>query len=46
MALVLASGDSMLSLSLRNNDDTDRIQVEPMQLMDVVGDRVPAAVKR
>ncbi len=47
MALVLAAGDNQLSLSLRNNDDTDRVQVEPVQLGDVVGDRIPAAaVKR
>jgi pilus assembly protein CpaB len=46
MTLVLSNQDSQVFLSLRNNDDTDRVQVDPVQISDIGGDRVPAAVKR
>jgi len=48
LALVLANGESALTLSLRNNDDTERVNTEPVMLVDVLGtaanrlQRVPA----
>jgi pilus assembly protein CpaB len=50
MVLVLAGGDTSLSLALRNNDDTDRTPVATMNYNDVIGldlskTRAPAGTK-
>ncbi|MBY0470118.1 Flp pilus assembly protein CpaB [bacterium] len=37
LALVMANGDNAVSLSLRNNDDTDRVGLGAMNLGDVLG---------
>lgn len=37
LALVLANGDNVLTLSLRNNDDTDRQNIGSTSLTDVLG---------
>jgi len=37
IALVMASGDNMLTLSLRNNDDTERTNLSAQNLGDVLG---------
>ncbi|OFZ72236.1 MAG: Flp pilus assembly protein CpaB [Bdellovibrionales bacterium RIFOXYD1_FULL_44_7] len=37
LALILANGDSSLTLSLRNNDDADRVNVGATTLSDVLG---------
>ncbi len=37
LALVMASGDSALSLSLRNNDDSERTNLGPTGFADVLG---------
>jgi len=48
LALLSASGENLLSLSLRNNDDTDRVNLPGVMLTDVLGpdasrvQRVPA----
>jgi pilus assembly protein CpaB len=43
IALVLASGDSIINVSLRNNDDTERVNLDPMGVSDVMGIRAPAS---
>lgn len=51
LALLSANGDNALNLVLRNNDDTDRVQVGSTMLIDVLGtdavrtQRVPAGRK-
>ncbi|OFZ52750.1 MAG: Flp pilus assembly protein CpaB [Bdellovibrionales bacterium RIFOXYC1_FULL_54_43] len=51
LALVLANGDNALTLSLRNNDDTDRVNVGATTIYDVLGpdamhlQRTPAGKK-
>lgn len=42
LALVMNNGDNVLMLSLRNNDDTDRQNINSTSLMDVLG---PDSVK-
>ncbi|OFZ00326.1 MAG: Flp pilus assembly protein CpaB [Bdellovibrionales bacterium GWC1_52_8] len=48
LALLSASGENLLTLSLRNNDDTERVNLPGVMLMDVLGadagrvQRVPA----
>ncbi|MGK5086261.1 Flp pilus assembly protein CpaB [Bdellovibrionota bacterium FG-2] len=37
LALVMASGDSALSLSLRNNDDSERTNLSPTGFNDIMG---------
>jgi len=37
LALILANGDSSLTLSLRNNGDADRVNVGATTLSDVLG---------
>jgi pilus assembly protein CpaB len=37
LALVMANGDNALSLSLRNNDDTDKLQTSATTFSDVLG---------
>jgi pilus assembly protein CpaB len=37
MALVLTSGDNAVTLSLRNNDDTDRVALPSMMFSDILG---------
>jgi len=37
LALVMSSGDNTLTVSLRNNDDTDRVQVGATMIGDVLG---------
>ncbi len=37
MALIMANGDNAITLSLRNNDDTERTQLSATLLMDIVG---------
>ena len=53
LALVLANGDSALSLSLRNNDDTERYNASAVMIFDILGadaarvmQRMPAGGKR
>lgn len=51
LSLVQSSGDNLLMLSLRNNDDTDRVNIPSVMLGDVLGAdagrmRAPAGVRR
>jgi len=52
LALVMANGDNVLSLSLRNNDDTDRISLPATTFSDLMGPdaghvtRAPAGGRR
>ena len=53
LALMLANGDAAMTLSLRNNDDSDRVAVQATSLYDVIGSdlaripqRGPAGGKR
>lgn len=53
MALVLSNNDNAVTLSLRNNDDTDRVSLGSTTMQDVLGQdssrlmlRAPAGVRR
>lgn len=53
LALVLGAGDATMSLSLRNNDDTERVNTPAVMLFDILGadgarvmQRMPAGTKR
>jgi Flp pilus assembly protein CpaB len=51
VALVMSNGDASLSLALRNNDDTERVNLGSTVFQDILGAdasrvRLPAAAKK
>lgn len=48
MALILANGDNSVNLSLRNNDDTEKLMISPTAMGDLLPamTRLPAAAER